>query len=85
MQLGDLIKPIDQCSNEELLERLRKVRHNREVARPVAVAKATKAAKKTSVKKISALDKLVAGMSESDRAKLIEMLGETDDNSNSAG
>jgi len=74
MRLNDLIKPIDECTEEELMERLRRVRHNREVARPVAVAKATKEVKKSSVKKMSALEKLVEGMSEADREKLIESL-----------
>jgi hypothetical protein len=74
MQLHDLIKPIDQLSTEELLERLRVVRHNREIARPVAAKAAAKAEKKGSARKMSALEKLVAGMSEADREKLIESL-----------
>jgi len=74
MQLDQLIKPIDQCTDEELLERLRKVRHNREVARPVAKAKAAKTEKKTSNKKVSALEKLLDGMSDEDKLKLIESL-----------
>jgi hypothetical protein len=74
MQLSNLVKPIDQCTNDELLERLRAVRHNREVARPVAAAKAAKVEKKSSVKKMSALEKLVDSMSDADRLKLIESL-----------
>ena len=74
MRLSDLIKPIDECSNEELLERLRQVRHNREVARPVAAAKVAKAEKKSSNKRMVVLEKLVEGMSEADREKLIESL-----------
>lgn len=74
MQLNQLIKPIDECTDEELLELLRKVRHNREVARPVAKAKAAKVEKKTTTKKLSAMEKLLAGMSEEDRQKLIESL-----------
>lgn len=76
MRLTDLVKPIDECTEEELLERLRRVRHNREVARPVAVAKVARAEKKSSGKRMSALEKLVAGMSEADRAKLIDSLKE---------
>jgi hypothetical protein len=76
MRLTDLVKPIDECTEEELLERLRRVRHNREVARPVAAAKVARAEKKSSGKRISALEKLVAGMSEADRAKLIDSLKE---------
>lgn len=76
MQLPDLVKPIDQCTEEELLERLRRVRHNREIAHPVAAAKEARAEKKTSNKRMSALEKLVAGMSEADRIKLIDSLKE---------
>ena len=76
MQLDQLIKPIDQCTDEELLERLRKVRHNREVARPVAKAKAAKVEKKSSNKKVSALEKLLDSMSNEDKAKLIESLSD---------
>jgi hypothetical protein len=74
VQTSDLIKTIDQCSDEELLERLRKVRHNREVARPVAVRKTAKVETKTARKRVSAVDKVVDTMSESERQKLIELL-----------
>jgi len=74
MRLTDLVKPIDQCTEEELLERLRYVRHNREIARPVAAKVAERAERKSSGKRMSTLEKLVEGMSESDRAKLIESL-----------
>jgi len=74
MQIQQLIKPIDQCSNEELMERLRGVRHNREVNRPVAKAKAAKVEKKASRTKMSAMDKLLDGMSDEEKLKLLAQL-----------
>ena len=74
MQTNQLIKPIDQCSNDELMERLRTVRHSREVARPVAKAKAAKVEKKTSRVKMSAMDKLLDGMSDEEKQKLLAQL-----------
>lgn len=76
MQTHDIVKPIDECSDDELIERLRALRHRREVLRPVAKAKAAKAEKKTSNKKITALEKLLDGMSDAERAKLLETLTE---------
>ena len=74
MQLSDLVKTIDFCSDEELLERLRKVRHNREHARPVARAKAAKLEKKSAGQRVSTLEKLVDKMSAADKARLLESL-----------
>ena len=34
MQLTDLVKPIEQCTDEELLERLRTIRNNRQIVTP---------------------------------------------------
>ena len=77
MQLHDLIKPLSECSDEELLERLRKVRHNREVTRPVAAAKVAKTAKKASNKRVATLDKLVDSMTPAQREALIKSLMES--------
>ena len=75
MQTHQLVKTIDSMSDDELLERLRIVRHSREVARPVAARKTALAEKKTSRKKVNALDKVVNLMSDEERLKLIELLG----------
>lgn len=81
MQTPELIKTLDQMTDDELLERLRTVRHNREVARPVATKKAATAEKKTSRKRVTDLDKLLAGMTEEERQQLINSLSEdTNDN-----
>ena len=75
MQTIDIIKPISQMTDEELMEKLRTVRHNREVSRPVARKKAEVAEKKTTRKKISAIDKVVDTMTDEEKRKLIELLG----------
>lgn len=81
MQTPELIKTLDQMTDDELLERLRTVRHNREVARPVAKKKADVAEKKTSRKRVSDMDKLLVGMTEEERQQIINSLSEdTNDN-----
>ena len=74
MQLKDLVKPLDQQTDEELLERLRTVRHNREVARPVARKKAAKAEKKASISRVGTAEKLLAGLSEEEQLELLKQL-----------
>ena len=76
MQLTDLVKPIEQCSDEELLERLRVVRNNRNTVRPAAKAHAKREAKKGQQGRMSAVEKLLDGMSPEQRAALIAQLGE---------
>ena len=79
MQLLDLVKPIEQCTDEELLERLRTIRHNRKTVRPAAKAHAKRAAKKGAQTRMTAVEKLLASMSEEDRQALIAELGEGND------
>lgn len=79
MKLQDLAKPIDQMSDDELLERLRVIKHNRFVERPAVKAREEKAEKKerkTVMKKASnKIDKMLEGMSEEQRLNLIKLLG----------
>ncbi len=75
MQLNDLVKPMDQCSDEELLERLRTIRHNRNTVRPAAKTHARKAAKKGMQGRVGKVDKLIAGLTPEQRAQLILELG----------
>lgn len=72
--MSDLIKPIDQQSDEELLARLQQVRHNREVVRPAAVNIVAKVEKKASAKRTGAVGKLLEGMSPEEREALIKQL-----------
>ena len=74
MQLKDLVKPIDQLSDDELLDRLRTLRHKREVIRPAARKHVERAEVKVARKKVSELDKLVAGLSAADREALMKQL-----------
>lgn len=79
MQLKDIVKPIDQMTDEELLEHLRQIRHRRSVERPAARAKVERAEKKESRGKLSKMDKMLAALSPEDRAKLIAELGGSGD------
>lgn len=78
MRLENLIKPMDDMSDAELMERLREIRHNRETARPAAAARQKRADSKGKVssKKVTQLETLLASLSPEDRLKLFEGLGE---------
>jgi len=78
VQLKNLVKPLDQMSDDELIERLRTVRHNREVARPVARKRAERSEAKASRGKMSATEKLLAGLSPAEREQLLKQLGDSD-------
>lgn len=75
MQLQDLVKPIEEMTDEELRARLREIRHNREVVRPAAKKHVERAKKKGSVTRINKAADLFAGMSEEEKAELIKVLG----------
>lgn len=75
MRIEDLVEPIrvSKMSYEDLIKRVRGIRHDRaNYVPPVVKKKATKskASRKTKV------DKLVVGMSDEERADLIKMLKE---------
>lgn len=76
MQIKDLIKPMSSMTDEELLERLRQVRHNREHVRPAARKHVERAEAKQSRAKVSNTDKLVAKLSDAEREALIKQLQE---------
>ena len=84
MQLKDLVKPLDQMSDEELLARLREVRHNREVVRAARVKHVERAETKVSRGKVSAVEKLLAGLSETEKASLLAQLEQGDQNGGAA-
>lgn len=79
MQLSDLTKPIEEQTDEELMERLRAIRHNRNSVRPAAKAHAKRESKKGMQGRMSAIEKLLAGMSEEERLAILEELGEGDE------
>jgi len=75
MQLTDLIKPLDQLTDEELLARLNEVRHRRTVERPAAARRVAQVEKKETRVKVNAMDKLIADLSTEEREALLKQLG----------
>lgn len=74
MQLKDLVKPISTMTDEELMERLREIRHRRSVERPAARARVERAEKRQTNRKLGALDKMLAGLSDAERQQLLSQL-----------
>lgn len=78
MKLADLQKPMEDMSDEELLERLREIRHNRFVERPAAKKheeqEAEKAARPARTRAKSAVEKLVANLTPEQREALMKQL-----------
>ena len=75
MQIEDLVKPIDQLSDEELMERLRTVRHNRTTVRPAAASRAKRSAKKGAQTRVSKVESLLDGLTEAQKQQLLLELG----------
>lgn len=74
MQMSDLIKPIEECSQEELVERLKQIRNMRTVTRPAAKTHEKRAKKKEGKVKVSKVEALLANLSPEDLQKLLEGL-----------
>lgn len=75
MQIKDLVKPIEDMSDDELLLQLRKTRANRMTIRPAAKAREKREVKKGAVGRISAAEKILAGMTPAQRKQLMLSLG----------
>ena len=69
-------------TDEELLARLQEIRHRRSIERPAAKARVERAEKKETRKRMSALDKLLEGLSEDERALLMQELEQGQGNGN---
>lgn len=80
MQLKDLVKPISEMSDEELLEHLRQVKQRRTIERPAHRAHVERAEKKTARAKSKKVDIVLGKLSDEERQKLIDQLqqGELD-------
>lgn len=76
MQMLDLIKPIDDMTDEELKEQLVALRHRRSVVRPAAAKKVKKAADKGKTSRINKLAGLFDNLSDSDKQAMLKALGE---------
>lgn len=75
MQLKDLIKPVEDMTDDELRARLQELRHKREVVRPAAKKHADKAVKKEASKSVKGLSGMLSNMTEEQKAQLIKALG----------
>lgn len=75
MQLKDLVKPISEMTDDELRERLRQIRHSREVVRPAAKKIVERAAMKVARKKVSVVDKLLESLSPEEIEQLLNKEG----------
>jgi hypothetical protein len=76
MQLQNLIKPIEEQTDEELLERLREIRNNRNTVRPAAKSHAKRAAKKGQQGRIKKVESLLEGLTPEQIEQLLTELGE---------
>ena len=74
MQLTDLVKPLEDMSDEELLEQLRRARHNRSVVRPAAAKRVERAETKTKRAKTTKVGKLTDALSPAEKQALIDQL-----------
>jgi hypothetical protein len=72
MQLTDLVKPLEDFTDEELIERLRTIRNNRNTIRPAAQKHAKKKEKKGSQGRVSKVESLLEGLTP---AQIKELLG----------
>jgi len=80
MQLLDLVKPLEQLTDDELREKLRGIRHNRNFVKPAAQAHKKKAVKKGSQARVNKVEDLFSGMSAAEKQALLIQLqqGELD-------
>ena len=74
MQLGDLITPLDNMTDEELRERLRTIRHNRTAAKPATANRVKREAKKGGQGRMNNVEDLLGNLSEQERLALIAQL-----------
>lgn len=72
MQLKDLVKPISEQTDEELIERLRLIRDRRNTIKPAAEHRRKRSAKKGSQTRINKAEALLELLSEEDLRKLLE-------------
>lgn len=74
MKLGDIVKTLDEMSEDELQERLRAIRHRRTVERPVAKAREAKIEKRESRGRMTDLDRMLSKLKPEERQALIDSL-----------
>ena len=74
MKLEDLTKRVSQMTSAELEDFVQQMRHNKFVARPAKVKREEEVEKKIKRKKATALESLLDGMSDEQKAALIAQL-----------
>jgi hypothetical protein len=72
MQLTDLVKPLDQLTDEELQAKLQMIRHNRNVIRPAGVARTVRKEKKGAQGRVSKVEALLEGLSPEEIKMLLQ-------------
>lgn len=75
MQMNDLVKPIEDMSDAELMKSLRALRHRRTVERPAAAKKVKKAAAKGKTNRINKVADLFDSLSADEKEAMIKSLG----------
>ena len=75
MKLEDLVPDFSKMSDEELKHHIHHIRHEKYIAKPAKAKRAQEVEKKVTRKRVSTVDKMLDGMSEEDRLKLIQLLG----------
>lgn len=75
MQLSDLVKPIDEMTDEELRDRLAEVRRRQSVERPSSNNRKKKAATKEVKKKLTPLEKMLDQLSPEELEQLLKEHG----------
>jgi len=68
------VKPISELSDEELIEKLRQVKTNREIIRSAVRKRTERSEKKASRTRLTATTKLFEGLTDEERQELIKKL-----------
>ena len=78
-QLEDLIAGFTQSSNNEAIELVREIRHNKSIAKPAAQKRAVKAQKKRTATAKSKASKLLKGLTKEQKADILKQFLKGDD------
>ena len=74
MNIDDIVDPIEDLTEAELIQRLRDIRRRRESIKPATVNRNKRAAKKGSQSRVSKVEALLAGLSEAEIETLLAQL-----------
>ena len=74
MRLNDLVKPIEEMSEDELHALLMDIRRRKTIERPATKARVQKAEKKEGRVKVSSVEKMLAKLSPQEREELLKQL-----------